>query len=97
MHFFKPTCNLVTGRKFNSVQFKKKMNFQVYHDNHKQYIARMDMVKMSKRQQPIRNDKCQLKAIHGYSMNEEEIFTPKGMLQLAQKHECTYSKISQVN
>ena len=44
---------------------------------------------MSKRQQPNRNEKCQFNVIHGSSMNDEEILTPQGKLQLAPKHHYT--------
>ena len=35
----------------------------------------MDLVNKSKRQQPHRDEKCQLKATHGSSMNDEETLT----------------------
>ena len=40
------------------------------------------MVNMSNRQQPDRDEKYQLKAIHGSSMNDEETHTTKGKLHL---------------
>ena len=43
----------------------------------------MDILIMSERQQPHQDEKCQLKATHGSSMNEEETLTPHDMLQLA--------------
>ena len=40
---------------------------------------------MSKKQQPHRDEKCQLKANNGFSMNDEDTLTPRVKLLLAQK------------
>ena len=52
---------------------------------HNMTTMRMDMVNMWKRQQPHWDEKCQLKAIHGSSMIDEETLTPQGRLKLAPK------------
>ena len=49
----------------------------------------MEIVNTTKRQQPHRDEKCQLKATHGSSKNQEEILVPKGLLQLAHKQHYT--------
>ena len=50
------------------------------------------MVNMSKRQQHYWDEKCQLKATHGSSLNDEGTFTPLGRLQLAQKQHNTQAQ-----
>ena len=42
-----------------------------------------------KRQQPHRDEKCQLQANHGSSVNDEKTLTPQGKLQLAPKQYYT--------
>ena len=42
------------------------------------------MVSKSKRQQPHQDEISQFKAIHGSLMNNKDILTPLGRLQLAQ-------------
>ena len=49
-------------------------------------ITRMEMVNMSKRQQPHWDEKCQLKATYGSSVIDEKTLTPQGRLHLAPKH-----------
>ena len=47
------------------------------------------MVTMSNRQQPHQDEKYQFKATKGSTMNNKEILTPQGRLQLALKQHYT--------
>ena len=49
----------------------------------------MDMVNMSNRHQPQQDEKCQRKASHWSTMNEDETLTSQGRLQLAPKQHYT--------
>ena len=47
------------------------------------------MVNMSTRQQHHRDEKCQLKTTHGFSIRGEETLIPQGNLRQAPKQYCT--------